>query len=92
MFQRPLPNATLILVFGILSIVLCCCYGFGIIFAIIALVMAPKAIAVYSAEPEAYTGFQNVKMGRILAIIGLILNLVLSHIWYISFRFIRWMK
>lgn len=81
MLQQRLPNSTLILIFGILSIVICCCYGVGIIFSIIALVMAPKAIALYKEQPEAYTGYQNVTMGRILAIIGLILNLI----------FIAWM-
>ncbi|MDR5592033.1 CCC motif membrane protein [Christiangramia sp. SM2212] len=74
MEKRELPNSTLILVFGILSIIGCCCYGIpGAIFGIIALVMAKKATEIYSANPEQYTGFQNVKAGRILAIIGLVL-------------------
>ncbi|MGB0789195.1 MAG: DUF4190 domain-containing protein, partial [Marinirhabdus sp.] len=48
MEQQKLPNATLILVFGILSIVTCCCYGvLGLIFGIIAIVMAKKATATY---------------------------------------------
>jgi len=41
MEQKKLPNATLILVFGILSILTCCCYGIvGLILGIIAIVMA----------------------------------------------------
>ena len=32
MEQQKLPNSTLILIFGIVSIVLCCCYGVGVIF------------------------------------------------------------
>ncbi len=75
MEQQKLPNATLILVFGILSIVTCCCYGIlGLIFGIIAIVMAKKATATYLAAPDQYTGYQNVKTGRILAIIGVILS------------------
>lgn len=78
MERRELPNATLILVFGILSIVGCCCYGVaGIVFGIIAIVMANKSMNLYYAEqnPEAvYSGFKNVKTGRILAIIGLVLS------------------
>ncbi len=75
MIKQELPNATLILVFGILSIVGCCCYGVvGVIFGIITLVMAKKALEIYNANPEMYLGYQNVKIGRILAIIGLVLS------------------
>lgn len=73
--RQQLPNSTLILVFGILSIVGCCCYGIvGLIFGIVALVMSKKAIDIYNANPEMYTGYQNVKTGRILAIIGIVLS------------------
>lgn len=75
MERKELPNSTLILVFGVLSIIGCCCYGFlGVIFGIIALVMSKRAMEIYSANPELYTGYQNVKTGRILAIIGLVLS------------------
>ncbi|HSI69290.1 MAG TPA: CCC motif membrane protein [Gillisia sp.] len=73
--RQQLPNATLILVFGILSIVGCCCWGIvGLIFGIVALILSTKATEIYNANPEMYTGFQNVKTGRILAIIGIILS------------------
>lgn len=75
MEQQKLPNSTLILVFGILSIVTCCCYGIlGLILGVIAIVLANKATKIYAENPEAYTGFQNVKTGKILAIIGVILS------------------
>lgn len=74
--KQPLPNSTLILVFGILSIVGCCCYGVGLIFGIIALLMASKATKIYAAEPERYVGYQNVKVGKILAIIGVVLSVL----------------
>ncbi|WP_373056048.1 CCC motif membrane protein [Zunongwangia sp. H14] len=71
MEKEQLPNSTLILVFGILSILGCCCYGvLGAIFGILAIVMAKKATEIYHANPELYTGYQNVKTGRILAYIG----------------------
>lgn len=74
MEQQKLPNSTLILVLGILSIPTCCCYGvLGLILGIIAIVLANKAAKVYSENPEAYSGFQNVKTGKILAIIGIVL-------------------
>ncbi|WP_432410427.1 CCC motif membrane protein [Rasiella sp. SM2506] len=77
MEQQKLPNATLIIVFGIISIVTCCCYGVvGLIFGIIAIVLAKKATETYLANPELYTGYQNVKTGKILAIIGVVLNAI----------------
>lgn len=87
--RQQLPNSTLILVFGILSIVGCCCYGIvGLIFGIIAVVMAKKATDVYNANPEMYTGYQNVKAGKIMGIIGIVLsvlvliaNIVALAIW-----------
>ncbi len=83
MEKQTLPNSTLILVFGILSILGCCCYGFlGVIFGIIALVMAKKATALYTENPELYDGYSNVKTGKILAIIGLIISAI-SLLWTI---------
>lgn len=76
MEQQKLPNATLILVFGIVSIVTCCCYGIGIIFGIVAIVMAGKATTVYMENPELYSGFQNVKTGKILSYIGIVLSVI----------------
>ena len=77
MEQQKLPNATLILVLGILSIVTCCCYGIvGLILGIVTIVLAKKATALYAENPEGYTGLQNVKTGRILAIIGIVLSLI----------------
>jgi len=87
MEQQKLPNATLILIFGIVSIVTCCCYGIlGLIFGIVALILANKALKLYAANPEMYEGVQNVKTGRILAIIGIVLNLlfVAYIIWIYS--------
>ncbi|SIT10119.1 hypothetical protein SAMN05421766_11026 [Zobellia uliginosa] len=77
MEQHKLPNATLILVFGILSIVTCCCYGIlGLIFGIVALVLANKATSIYQENPENYTDYGNVKTGKILAIIGIVLSVL----------------
>jgi hypothetical protein len=72
-----LPNSTLILVFGIISIVTCCCYGIlGLIFGIIALVLANSAGKLYYAEPGSYTesSYKNVNAGKICAIIGIALS------------------
>ncbi|MFD2914413.1 CCC motif membrane protein [Psychroserpens luteus] len=85
--QEQLKNSTLILVLGILSIVTCCCYGvIGIVLGIVTIILAQKATAIYAENPDMYTGFQNVKTGKILAIIGLVLSVLylLATVWAIS--------
>jgi len=77
MEKQKLPNATLVLIFGIISIITCCCYGvIGLIFGIIAVVLANKAIKLYKENPENYDGYSNVNTGKILAIIGIVLNVI----------------
>ena len=74
---QPLPNATGVLVLGILSLVLCFCYGlFGLVCGIISLVLAKKDMDLYNANPGFYTAssFNNVKAGRICGIIGICLS------------------
>ncbi len=75
--QTPLPNATPVLVLGIISIIGSCCYGIvGLICGIIALVLAKKGTTQYNSNPSAYTlsSLKNINAGRICAIIGLILS------------------
>ena len=77
--QQSLPNATAVLVLGILSIVTCCCYGvIGLILSIVALVLSKKDRALYAANMSFYTesSFKNLNAGRVCAIIGLILNIL----------------
>ena len=77
MEKRNLPNATAVLVLGIVSILSCCCYGIvGIIFGGVALFLAQKDLKLYNAEPELYQNYNNLKIGRTLAIIGISLSAV----------------
>ncbi len=71
MEQNKLPNATAVLVLGIFSIIGCCCYGVGIIPGIIGLILAKKDMKEYQANPELYTNYGNLNIGRILSIIGI---------------------
>ncbi len=83
--QQNLPNATIVLVLGILSILTCCCYGvIGLILGIIALVLSKKDRAAYATNFSVYTesSYKNLNAGRICAIIGLILN-ILTILFYI---------
>ncbi|CAM3857861.1 hypothetical protein B0A58_03385 [Flavobacterium branchiophilum NBRC 15030 = ATCC 35035] len=77
MDKKQLPNAMLVLVLGILSIITCCCYGIiSIILGSVALFMAHKDLALYQANPEAYSNYEKLKLGRILAIIGIVLGVI----------------
>jgi len=87
MENNKLPNANVVLVLGILSVITCICYGiFGIIFGIIALVLAQKDMKLDRSNDVVYTNYQTVNIGRVLAIIGIILGVlfILMIIWVIS--------
>jgi len=85
-----LPNATVILVLGIVSIVGCCCsYGIiGIVCAIIALVLAKTATNLYVSDPGKFTesSYKNMNAGKICAWIGLIPSILclIFMIWLIA--------
>ncbi|MBS9774414.1 MAG: DUF4190 domain-containing protein [Tenacibaculum sp.] len=83
MEKQKLPNSTIILVLGIISILTCCCYGvLGTFSSLIALYLAKKDTALYNENPSEYD-YSSLKTGKILAIIGLILNII--FIIYIIF-------
>lgn len=74
--KKSLPNATAVLVLGILSIVMCWTYGvIGFILSIVALVLHSKDKEIYITNPAVYEeSFKNSKAGKICAIIGLVLS------------------
>ena len=77
--QQNLPNATVSLVLGILSIPGCCCYGIlGLILGIIAWVLAKSDIKKFYLHPGAYSesSLKNAKAGKVCGIIGTILGLI----------------
>lgn len=89
--QKQLPNATAVLVLGILSILSCCCYGLpGIIMGIIALVLYKQDKAKYDLSPSTYTNFSNLNTGRILAIVGIVLSVLMLAYMIFIISFIGW--
>ena len=75
MNEQKLPNSTLVLVLGIISILGCCCYGIiGLVCGIVGLVLAKKDEALYLANPTLYTDFQTLKTGKILCYVGIVLS------------------
>ncbi len=76
-YKQPLPNASAVLVLGILSIVFCWCYGIiGMIMGIIALVISSTPQKLYKANPDKWSGYANLQAGRVTAIIGLSLSAI----------------
>jgi len=87
MENHKLPNATAVLVLGILSILTCCCYGiFGLILAIVGLYLTHKDLVLYNGSPEKFMNFSQLNTGKILCIIGVVLNAIsiLYFIWVIK--------
>ncbi|KQT20509.1 hypothetical protein ASG31_17220 [Chryseobacterium sp. Leaf404] len=84
MNQQSLPNATAVLVLGILSLVSCICYGIpGIICGVIALVLYSKDKKLYLQNPQLYNNYSNLSTGRILALIGVILGILFLIIIFV---------
>ncbi|RAR75512.1 CCC motif membrane protein [Flavobacterium aciduliphilum] len=86
MEQNKLPNATAVLVLGIFSILTCCCYGIGLVFGVIALFLAASDLKLYRNAPERFHNYNNLNVGRILSIIGIVLSalMILMIIWMIN--------
>jgi uncharacterized protein YqhQ len=78
MEHKKLPNATAVLVLGILSICFCAAWGIpGIALGIIALVLFKKDKSLYESDPVSYEqSFKNSSAGKVCAIVGLSLSAV----------------
>jgi len=80
LIQQNLPNSTTVLVLGILSIVFSCWYFsiVGVVLSILALILANRDLSLYYSNKSQYTlsSFNNVKAGRICAIIGLAVAII----------------
>ena len=85
--KRSLPNATAVLVLGIISIVICLV---GFITGTIALVLASRDLKEYRANPHLYdeSSFKNLNAGRICAIIGVSLSAIAIVFYVLYFIFI----
>lgn len=70
--KKPLPNATTVLVLGILSLVLSC--GIGLVLAIIGLHLSKEGWRLWKENPDGWDSYGVLNAGRIMSIIGLCLN------------------
>ena len=68
-----LPNASAVLVLGILSIVVGC-LTLGLILGIIGLALSKEGRIAYAQNPDGYSGYGMLNAGRVLCIIGIVLG------------------
>ncbi|SMG46948.1 hypothetical protein SAMN05661096_03331 [Marivirga sericea] len=90
MEKKKLPNSRLIYVLAMSSCFLFWFGGFPIIFAFTSYYLARKSERIYLQNPEAYDNSKKIKKGKIIAIIGLILNLVILGITIWTLATIGW--
>uniref|UniRef100_UPI004049BBB5 CCC motif membrane protein n=1 Tax=Flavobacterium sp. TaxID=239 RepID=UPI004049BBB5 len=85
MEKQKLSYATGVLILGILSVLSSCCYGIGLLFSIIALVLFSIDAKKYRMNPDLYDNYSTLNVGRILAIIGLVLSVLFITfiVWFI---------
>ena len=79
--QVNLPNSKTILILGILSLVFCWWHIIsiiGIVLSIVTLSLVRKELFLFYAQPNNFTisSLNNVKAGRVCAIIGLIISIL----------------
>jgi len=82
-----LPNATAILVLGIVAIIGGLCYGIlGLICGIIGLILANNDRKLYNSAPDLYSqaSLSNSNAGRICSIVGI----SLGTLWVLIFVFV----
>ncbi len=77
--QSKVPNALIVLLLGIFSIVGCLFGGWpGLIIAAIGLFLASKGKSAFNAAPDSFlaSSYSNLKLGRTLCWVGLILSAI----------------
>jgi hypothetical protein len=78
-WSETLPDATAVLVLGILAIIGSFCYGIvGLILGIIGVAIAGRPEKLYRQNPTRYSqaSYGNLKAGRVCAIVGICLSAV----------------
>jgi len=91
MNENKLPNATAVLILGIVSILGCCCYGVpGLVAGIIALILAKKDGELYKKNPTMYSNYGQLNAGKIMAIIGISLSVLYAVYIVVMISTIGW--
>ena len=81
MEQKKLPNGVLSIVLGIFGFICCCTGIFGAIPAGIGFYLARKSEKLYTANPDEYDNYGQIKTGKIISLVALVLSLILVVRW-----------
>lgn len=86
MTTKNLPNSKLIYGLALFSFFIFCFAGIGIVPATIAFVLAIKSERIYAIDPNGFANYSAIKKGKVMAIIGIVLNLIIVGIaiWTLS--------
>lgn len=90
MKKEKLPNGRIIYILAILSCTLFFLGGFTIIFAAISYVLARKSEKIYEQNPDAYADSKRIKKGKVIAVIGIVLNLIIVGVTIWTLATIGW--
>lgn len=90
MTTKKLPNATSAYLLALVSIFIFCFAGIGIIPALISYVLASKSEKIYKVNPEVYSNFGSIRKAKIIAIVGVVLNLIIIGIAIWTLMTIGW--
>ncbi len=90
MTTKKLPNATAVYLLALVSIFIFCFAGVGIIPAVLSYFLAGKSEKIYATNPESYSNFSTIKKGKIIAIVGIVLNLIIIGIAIWTLMTIGW--
>ncbi|MDO6853553.1 CCC motif membrane protein [Cellulophaga lytica] len=90
MKKEKLPNSKLIYLLAMLSCFLFCFGGFSILFALISYFLAKKSERIYRENQDEYHNIKSVKKGKVIAIIGIVLNLIILGITIWTLATIGW--
>ena len=90
MESKKLPNSAFIYVLSVLSCIIFCLGGFGIVPAVISYYLASKSEGIYKMNPDGYDNYGIIKRGKIIAIIGIILNIIVIGITIWTLSTIGW--
>ncbi|MEO9513820.1 MAG: CCC motif membrane protein [Flavobacteriaceae bacterium] len=81
MEQKKLPNGVLSIVLGIFGFVCCCTGIFGATISGIGFYLARKSEKIYKENPDDYDNYGQIKAGKIISLIALILSLIMVVRW-----------
>ncbi|MFS4415920.1 CCC motif membrane protein [Maribacter sp. 2307ULW6-5] len=90
MTTKQLPNSTTIYLLSLLGLFLFCFAGVGLVPSVIAFIMAKKSERLYAAAPHEYSHGGKVKKGKVLAIVGIVLNLIIVGVAIWTLMTIGW--